>query len=217
MEQLATARRPRRLGKRSRRAVLITHIAAAGSWLGMDVVMGALVLTAATTESLQTRAVAFRALEMFALVPLVTVALLTLISGVLLGLGSKYGVLRYWWVATKLVLTLVLTTLTVVALRPGVVDAADRGGDFLAGGAPDLAVGQLIFPPIVSTTAVLAAMVLSVVKPWGRTGRNRATPGGARTSGPAASRDAPKDQRRADDPRARAEQPGSTSRRPVRT
>jgi hypothetical protein len=35
-------------------------------------------------------------------------------------------------------------------------------------------VGDLIFPPIVFPTALLVAMALAVVKPWGRI-RNRTT------------------------------------------
>ena len=55
-----------------------------------------------------------------------------------------------------------------MALRPTVIDAAARAGDFLAGGAADLGVGDLIFPPLVSTAALVFATVLSVFKPWGR-------------------------------------------------
>jgi hypothetical protein len=87
---------------------------------------------------------------------------------VLLGLGSKYGLVRYWWVAVKLVLNVVLSTLVLLTLRPAVVDAAARARDLLAGGSPDLGVGDLIFPPVVSTSAVLFAIALSVFKPWGR-------------------------------------------------
>jgi hypothetical protein len=32
----------------------------------------------------------------------------------------------------------------------------------------EVAVGDLIFPPIVSTSALLIAFVLAVFKPWGR-------------------------------------------------
>jgi hypothetical protein len=49
-----------------------------------------------------------------------------------------------------------------------VADAAERGRQFDAGVAVPLGVGDLIFPPIVSPTALLVAMVLAVFKPWGR-------------------------------------------------
>lgn len=173
-----TTARPWRLGGRTRKPVLLLHIASAGAWLGIDVVMGVLVFTALFTDSHRTKAVSYQALEMFAVWPLLSTGLLCLATGVLLGLGSKYGLVRFWWVAVKLVLNIVLTTLVLFALRPGVVEAAERGRDLLAGGSPALAPGDLLFPPIVSTSAVLFAMVLSVFKPWGRI-RRRTSEGSA--------------------------------------
>ena len=76
--------------------------------------------------------------------------------------------MRYWWVAIKLVLNIVLTALVLVALRPGVMEAAEQGRRFMAGEAASLAVGDLIYPPIVSPSALLIALVLAVFKPWAR-------------------------------------------------
>jgi hypothetical protein len=163
-----TGGRPWRLRGRARKTVLVLHIASAGAWLGIDVVMGVLVFTALLTGSDRTKALCYQALELFAVWPLLAAGLLCLATGLLLGLGSKYGVVRFWWVAVKLVLNIVLSSLVLVALRPTVADAAARAGDFLAGGAPDLGVGALIFPPVVSTSALMFATVLAVFKPWGR-------------------------------------------------
>ena len=51
----------------------------------------------------------------------------------LLGLGSKYGLVRYWWVAVKLFLNLLLTTLILVALQPGMPEIAEYGRSVSAG------------------------------------------------------------------------------------
>jgi hypothetical protein len=157
-----------RLGARARKSVLVVHIASAGAWLGIDVVMGVLVFTALFSEEDRTKALAFRALELVAVGPLLAAGLVCLLSGVLLGLGSRYRLLRYWWVAVKLVLNLILTGLVLVSLAPEVADAAARARQFDAGVPVPLGVGDLIFPPIVSPTALLVAMVLAVFKPWGR-------------------------------------------------
>jgi hypothetical protein len=148
--------------------VLLVHIASAGAWLGIDVVMAVLVFSALVSDDEQTKALAFRALELVAVGPLLAFGLLCLLSGVLLGLGSRYGLLRYWWVVAKLVLNLVLTGLVLVALAPEVATHADLARQFDAGVPVPLEVGQLIFPPIVSPTALLVAMVLAIFKPWGR-------------------------------------------------
>jgi hypothetical protein len=165
-----------RLGARTRKSVLVVHIASAGAWLGIDVVMALLVFTALLTEDDRTKALSFQALELVAVGPLLISGLVCLLTGGLLGLGSRYGLVRYWWVAAKLVLNLLLTGLVLVALAPEVADAAERARRFVAGEPTTLGVGDLIFPPIVSPTALLVAMVLAVFKPWGRIRPSRAGP-----------------------------------------
>jgi hypothetical protein len=162
-----------RLGNRTRKSILVLHIASAGAWLGVDVVMGVLIFTALASDDPATRALCYRALELVAVGPLLACGLLSLLTGVVLGLGSRYGLRRYWWVAGKLGLNLVLTALVLVALAPEVAAHADQARRFQAGLPVPLEVGQLIFPPIVSPAALLVAMVLAVFKPWGRIRQGR--------------------------------------------
>lgn len=159
-----------RLGARIRKWVLLLHIAAAGVWLGLDVVVAVLVFTARGTSEPQTAAFCYRALELLAIWPMVVAALASLVTGVVLGLGTKYGLLRYWWVAVKLVTNLVLSSLVIVLLRPGLHEAASYGRQIADGQAAAFDSSWLLFPPIVSTSALLFAMVLAVFKPWGRVG-----------------------------------------------
>ena len=151
-----------------RKGVLVVHIVSAGAWIGIDVVMAVFAFTALGTDDDSIRALCFRALELFAVWPLITTGLVCLLSGFVLGLGTRYGLVRYWWVAIKLVLNVVLVLLVVFALRPGVVELAKHGRQFMAGEPASLAADSLAFPPTVSTTALLIATVLAVFKPWGR-------------------------------------------------
>lgn len=166
--------RPWRLGARTRKGVLVVHIVSAGAWIGIDVVMAVFVFTALGTNDEGIKALCFRALELFAVWPLITTGLISLASGVVLGLGTKYGLLRYWWVAIKLALNVVLVVLVIFALRPGVIELAEQGRTFAAGEPVTLAVGGLAFPPIVSTSALLIATFLAVFKPWGRIRKRQA-------------------------------------------
>lgn len=163
-----------RLGPRTRRVGLIVHLAAMGTWLGMDVVLGVLVVTALSAAPADAAVLAV-GIGTFVGAPLVAAAVLTLVSGIVLGVGSKYGLLRYPWVTVKLVLTVVLTVLVILVLVPTVAELSAQAQQALravtAGGfALDR---QLIYPPIVSTTALLCAVGLSVIKPWGPRGRRR--------------------------------------------
>jgi hypothetical protein len=193
--------RPRRLSGTARKAFLVTHIVAAGAWIGVDVVLAVLVFTAMLADDTAVAATSYQALQLFAVWPLLIAGLVCLASGVVLGLGStvsivtnptgshgdppgvgrlpvdhgrptfgrigKNGLVRYWWVAGKLVLNILLTTLGVLALRPGVNEAVLYGRRLATGEATG-PVPDLIFPPIVSPACLLLAVVLSVAKPWGR-------------------------------------------------
>jgi len=165
----------RRLGARTRRAVLIVHIAAAGSWLGVDVAMAVLIATAMTADDPGTLVSSLRALELVAIWPLLACGLLCLLSGIVLGLGSRWGLLRYWWVAVKLGLNLVLTGLVLVSLRSEVTEQADLARRLAAGEAVTFDLSDLVYPPTVSPTLLLLAIALSVIKPWGRVRRRRAS------------------------------------------
>jgi uncharacterized membrane protein len=147
--------------------VLLAHIAAAGTWLGLDVAMAVLVFTAMGTDDRATEAAVLQALQLVTVWPMLTAGVLSLATGVLLGLGSRYGLVRYWWVLVKLVLNVVLCVLVLVALRGGVQEAA-LAGRAMSTGAGSWNAGDLVFPPIVSPTALTVAFVLSVFKPWGR-------------------------------------------------
>jgi Predicted integral membrane protein (DUF2269) len=165
------SRRPWRLSASARKLTLTVHIISAIGWIGVDFVLFVFAFTGLTSNDPDTVATCYLAIEMFAVVLLLPLGLLSLATGLLLGWGSKYGVLRYRWVVWKLILNLVLTTLVVVLLRPGVSEAAD-----LVTSTPDLTSDQLdqarsnlIFPPVVSITTLTFATVLAVYKPWGRT------------------------------------------------
>ncbi len=112
-----------------RKFVLLIHVISSVSWIGVDLVMAVLSFRGLTSEDPQTVATAYGALTMFCVPLLLTLGLLSLATGVTLGLGTRFGLVRYWWVATKLVISLVLTTLVLVALRPTLGDAGDRDRD----------------------------------------------------------------------------------------
>ena len=144
------------LDRRWRRVTLILHIIAGGTWIGIDVMVAVLVWTGWFGADPETRGLAYRALAAFAVWPMLTAGLVCLVSGLVLGLGSKWGLLRYWWVAVKLGLNLVLCTLILVALEPGMAAVAEYGRDLTAGAEAPPEISSLFFPPAVSLTALPA-------------------------------------------------------------
>lgn len=171
----ASRRDPRRLrlSRRTRRAWLVAHIVAGGAWVGIDVVMACLVVVGLSTGDDRREALCWQAIELFAVWPLFTAGVTCLATGIVLGIGTKYGLVRYWWVAVKLVLNVILAVLILFLLRPGVHDLAGYGRALAGGTRTSLDISSAVMPPIVSLTALFVATVLSVFKPWGRTRLSR--------------------------------------------
>ena len=160
-----------RLGARTRKVTLVVHLVSAGAWIGIDVMVAVLVGVGWFSDDPVRQGTAYQALGWFVVWPMLSAGLLSLASGLVLGLGSKWGLVRYWWVLVKLVLNVVLCTLILVALRPGLPEVVDHGRALATGAASDIDVSFLFFPPAVSLTALLVASTLAVFKPWGRVRR----------------------------------------------
>lgn len=165
-----------------RRAVLVVHVIASACWLGLTLGLLALAITAGTTGSAVIVEASVRSMKLFADWLLLPVAFLTLVSGLVLSLGTQWGLARHRWVYIKFWLTLATITATTFALRPGLgttVSAVAAGGPL-----PDAT--DVMMGPIVSLSAYVFMTVISILKPWGPTRRGRRlraasarTPGGA--------------------------------------
>lgn len=176
-----------RLGNRLRKTVLLFHIVVGGSWFGLDVAMAVLVFTAIGTDSAAVRAHTLQSLKLITVWPMFSAAALSLVTGILLGLGSKYGLFRYWWVTIKLGLNLVLVTLVLTALRGEVASAANLGAQLAGGADAEWNFSNMIYPPIVSPTALTIAFLLAVFKPWGRIRRRAMTSSASQDGAPPSS------------------------------
>ncbi|MBB6415162.1 putative membrane protein [Streptomyces sp. AK010] len=137
------------------------HVTVSASWLGLSLGLLALGITAATTGSPATVEVSVPDMKLVADWLLLPVAFLTLLSGLLLSLGTKWGLARCRWVYTRFWLTLATTTATVLALRPGVNSAVTA----VAAGGPLPDAGDVLFGPVVSLSAYVFMTVISVLKP----------------------------------------------------
>ena len=153
--------------------LLTTHIIVSVGWLGVVVAKLLLGLIAATTNSPDAALLLFAAAERLniAFPPL---AIGTLATGVLLSLGTKWGLIQHYWVATKLLLTIgVIVTAVQVGSRlarrvsAAPVEQAAPGDTLLDLVA--LPVRLLLALSAVHLLLLGVATVLSVYKPWGKT------------------------------------------------
>lgn len=162
-----------RLPPALRKAVLVLHIVIAISWMGVDMALLVLLITARTTDSAILAISGFSAIRMIVPVAVPPISLGILATGLILGMGTRWGVLRYWWVVVKLLLSLVMTILVFVSLVPAVSSIALGPPGSLSADAVRAHLGalptMLLFPPVVSFLMLGVAAALSVFKPWRHT------------------------------------------------
>lgn len=153
------------MSPRTRKANLVLHVIVSITWLGLDVGLLTLTLVGLTTEDPETLRAAYVSMRLFGDLLLIPAGLLTLVTGLVLAVGTHWGITRHYWVLVKLVLTLTAFTLTIFALRPGLHEAAEAAAATpLADSGP-----EMLYPPVVSLAMYVTMAVLSVYKPWSRT------------------------------------------------
>jgi len=143
-----------------RKLLLTVHVATAVSVLGTDLVLLVLGISSVRGADPQTVYPAADLIATWALAPL---AILALGSGVLLGLLTRWGLFRYWWVTIKLALTTILTGIILFVLVPGLgarADDANAARAFTAAERLPLAVA-----PAAGVTLLILIVVLAVYKP----------------------------------------------------
>ena len=164
------------LSPRLRRVALTTHVVSSVGWLGA--VAASLALAVATLAAGDPRTVrgAHIALELMAWSVLVPLSVASLVSGIVQSLGTKWGLMRHYWVVVKLAIT-VLATAVLLLYTQTLGDASDTARRTAA--KPDLdPLLQSPSPVLHATVALLlllGATVLAVFKPAGitRYGRRR--------------------------------------------
>lgn len=169
MSKNSTIGKPARLRPGVRKAVLVLHLLGVGAWLGIDVVVGILAAVATGSGEAADRALALQVIGTYLAGPMLAAGVIVLATGLVLGWGTRWGLVRFWWVAVKLAVNVVLVVLIVFVLMPGMAEVRTIGELLAASGELTGDVSSLRFPPAVSLTALTIAVVLSVYKPWGRT------------------------------------------------
>lgn len=83
--------------------LLAAHIIVSGGWLGIAFAKLVLAVAAATAGALDVSDALYVSMEVVN-VAFPPAAIGTIVTGVLLSLGTKWGLLQHYWVATKLAL-----------------------------------------------------------------------------------------------------------------
>lgn len=148
-----------------RKLALTTHLTVSIGWIGAVVAYLVLVAAAATSQQAQTVQAAWIAMELTGWYAIVPLALASLASGLVMALGTPWGLLRHYWVVFSLALT-VLAVAVLLGHMPTVSSLADQAART---GGTDLNVAGELLHAGGGLVVLLLVAGLNVYKPPGLT------------------------------------------------
>lgn len=154
---------------RVRTFALTAHVTSSVSWLGAVAAFLALALAGLTSHDTQMVRAAYVATELITWFVIVPLAFGSLLTGLVVSLGTSWGLLRHYWVLVKVMLTILATVLLVLHTQPiGVLAAVARETAVYGGDVARLQI-QLVGDAAAALLALLVNVTLSVYKPPGMT------------------------------------------------
>ena len=149
-----------------RRLALTLHVLCSVGWIGAAAAYLALGIAASTSNRTDTIRGAWTAMEITGWYVIVPLGITSLLTGLLMSLGTRWGLFRHYWV----VIALILTSLSLAVLlfhMPTVTAMADLGRT-----ADDSTVAQLggdTVHPALGIGVLVVVAVLNIYKPRGLT------------------------------------------------
>jgi hypothetical protein len=155
-----------------RKAVLTVHVAVSVALIGNTASVIVLALRASAADAVEANALYEGSLALaFALaIPLSFGALIT---GLLLGAGTPWGIVRYYWVVAKIGLLVAIILTGALLVGPSLQDLAHATADGREGSALGSVRWSLAFAGAANLVFMVTAVWLAVFKPWGRIRKSR--------------------------------------------
>ena len=151
-----------------RKLAYTVHVTLSVGWIGAVAAYTALDVASATSRDAQTLRAAYLGMDVIARKVIVPLAIASLVTGLVMALGTKWGLFRHWWVLISLALTIVATAVLLVetqTIRSFAAVAADPNTS-----VADLRkLGSTLVHSVGGTLVLLVILVLNVYKPRGVT------------------------------------------------
>jgi len=156
------------MAPRFRKLALAVHIALSVGWIGAVAGYIALDVAAATSQNAETLRACYLAMGLIAWYVIVPLALAALVTGLVMSLGTRWGLFRHYWTLISLLLTVIATvvllveTLTIGRFADVAADPATSGDDLRS-------LGSTLVHSVGGAVVLLVIVVLNVYKPRGMT------------------------------------------------
>lgn len=149
-----------------RKFALTVHLTFSVGWIGAVFAYLGLGVAAVTSQDMQTVRATWIAMELTGWYVIVPLAFASLLTGLVMSLGTQWGLFRHYWVLISLVLT-IFATIILLLHMPTVSFLADVAAE--ADNANLRRLGGDLLHPGIGLFVLLVIQVLNVYKPRGLT------------------------------------------------
>jgi hypothetical protein len=154
----------RKLSPRVRKALVAAHTIVAVGWLGIVVAKLVLEIVGLRTGDQEIARAGFLSMQVLDRAAFPPAAVATLVTGIVLSVGTAWGLFKHWWIVVKLALTLAVVV-TGIAFVGAWTEAAASSTVAVGRGS---AAAWLIGMGAAHLLMLVGATVISVFKPWGQ-------------------------------------------------
>ena len=152
-----------------RKFALTAHVTSSIGWFGAVAAFLALAIAGLTSQDAQIVQAAYLAMELTTWFVIVPLAFVSLLSGVVSSLGTKWGLFRYYWVLMKLVITILATLVLLIHTQPIDLLASVAAKTTVLGASLHSQQLLMVVASSVALVVLLVLTALSVYKPRGMT------------------------------------------------
>jgi membrane-bound metal-dependent hydrolase YbcI (DUF457 family) len=151
-----------------RKFALSAHLTLSVGWIGAVAAYIALDVAAATDQDTQTLRAAYLAMELIAGYVIVPLAFASLLTGLVMSVGTKWGLFRHYWVLISLMLTILATVVLLAEMRT-ISHFAEIAADPTTSSDELRALGSTLVHSVGGLMVLVVILVLNVYKPRGLT------------------------------------------------
>ncbi len=151
-----------------RKFALAAHLTLSVGWIGAVAAYLALDVSTATSQDVQVLRAAYLGMESIARYIIVPLAFASLVTGLVMSVGTKWGLLIHYWVLISLLLTIIATAVLLVETQV-ISSLADMAADPTTSSDELRSRGSTLVHSVGGTVVLLVVLVLNVYKPQGMT------------------------------------------------
>lgn len=151
-----------------RKFALAVHLTLSIGWVGAVAAYVALDVSSATSRDGQTLRTAYLGMELISRNVIVPLAIASLLTGLIVSLGTKWGLFRHYWVVVSLVMT-IIATVVLLAERGVISSYADIAADPTSTADELRGLANTLPHSVGGIAVLLVVLVLNIYKPQGLT------------------------------------------------